>query len=68
MPPVAALSPSISLAYDVMNRMTNVVDAVGMTKYNHDSVGQILSEDEPWSDDTARPGVKPMSRRPKAWC
>lgn len=47
-----AVSHSISLAYDVLNRLTNMVDAVGTTAYSYDQVGQILSEDGPWANDT----------------
>jgi YD repeat-containing protein len=46
------VSPAISLAYDALNRLTNMVDAAGTTKYGYDNAGQILSEDGPWSDDT----------------
>jgi RHS repeat-associated protein len=28
------------------------VDAVGVTRYSYDTVGQVLSEDGPWADDT----------------
>ena len=45
-------SPDISLSYDKMNRLTNMVDAVGTTAYGYDDVGQLLSEDGPWNDDT----------------
>jgi RHS repeat-associated protein len=46
------VSPSIALAYDVLNRLTNMVDAAGTTHYGYDAVGQVLSEDGPWNDDT----------------
>lgn len=45
------ISPQISLAYDAMDRLTNMVDGVGTTVYGYDAVGQILSEDGPWNDD-----------------
>jgi YD repeat-containing protein len=46
------LSPTINFSYDPLNRLTNMVDAVGTTHYAYDSVGQLLSEDGPWNDDT----------------
>jgi RHS repeat-associated protein len=46
------VSPSITLAYDVLNRLTNMVDAAGTTRYSYDAVGQVLSEDGPCNDDT----------------
>jgi RHS repeat-associated protein len=46
------VSPSITLSYDALNRLTNMVDAVGTTRYGYTSAGQLLSEDGPWSDDT----------------
>ncbi|PWU15252.1 MAG: hypothetical protein C5B50_15740 [Verrucomicrobia bacterium] len=46
------LSSNISLAYDLLNRLTNMVDAVGTTHYTWDSVGQLLAENGPWPDDT----------------
>jgi RHS repeat-associated protein len=49
---VYALSHSISMAYDVLNQITNMVDASGSTVFNYDSVGQLLAEDGPWPADT----------------
>jgi RHS repeat-associated protein len=46
------VSPAITLRYDKMNRLTNMVDGVGTTVYGYDAVGQLLSEDGPWTDDT----------------
>ena len=45
------ISPSITLKYDALNRLTNMVDAVGTTVYGYDVAGQLLSEDGPWSSD-----------------
>ncbi len=45
-------SPSISFAYDAMNRMTNMTDAVGTSTFTYTAAGQLQSEDGPWSSDT----------------
>ena len=42
----------ISLQYDPLDRLTNMVDAVGTTKFDYTAAGQLLSEDGPWNDDT----------------
>jgi YD repeat-containing protein len=44
--------PEGHLSYDALNRVTSMVDAVGTTVYAYDAVGQVLSEDGPWTDDT----------------
>ena len=44
--------PSIYLAYDAMNQLTNMVDGVGTTVYGYDGAGQLLSEAGPWANDT----------------
>jgi YD repeat-containing protein len=49
---VYPVSPSIVLAYDPLNRLTTMVDGVGTTLYGYDGVGQVLSEDGPWPNDT----------------
>jgi YD repeat-containing protein len=46
------VSADITLQYDALNRLTNMVDAVGTTRYPYDGVGQLLSEDGPWDNDT----------------
>lgn len=47
-----AVSPDLVLQYDSLNRLTNVADAVGTTKFSYNATSQLLSEDGPWSDDT----------------
>ena len=49
---VYPISPSIAMKYDVLNRLTNMVDALGATIYGYDAVGEVLSEDGPWLNDT----------------
>ena len=46
------VSPSVSLAYDALNRVTNMVDEVGTTRYSYDAAGQLLTEDGPFTSDT----------------
>jgi RHS repeat-associated protein len=46
------VSTAITLKYDALNRLTNMVDGVGTTVYGYDTVGELLSEDGPWSNDT----------------
>src|SRR5262249_41452120 len=41
------VSPAVSFAYDSLNRMTNMVDASGTTKYTYTPSGQLLTEDSP---------------------
>jgi RHS repeat-associated protein len=45
---VYPVSTNISLAYDALNRLTNMIDGVGTTVYGYDAV----SEDGPWANDT----------------
>jgi len=45
-------TPSLSFAYDALNRSTNMVDGVGTTAYSYDAAGQLLSEAGPWASDT----------------
>ena len=49
---VYPVSSNIVLNYDALNRLTNMVDGVGTTRYSYDAVGQLLSEDGPWTNDT----------------
>jgi len=46
------VSTDIRLAYDALNRLTNMVDAIGTTKYGYTTFGALLSEDGPWDNDT----------------
>jgi RHS repeat-associated protein len=72
---VYPVSSNISLAYDALNRLTSMVDGVGTTVYNYDAVGQILSEDGPWANDTVsytyndrlRSGLSVVAPNASAW-
>jgi len=46
------VTEDISLSYDAVNRLTNMVDGVGTTKYTYTAFGAPQSEDGPWADDT----------------
>jgi RHS repeat-associated protein len=46
------VSPNVTFQYDPLNRVTNMVDAVGTTKYAYAIGGQLWTEDGPWSNDT----------------
>jgi RHS repeat-associated protein len=46
------VSPGLTMAYDMLNRMTNMVDGVGTTKRTYDLVGQLLTEDGPFASNT----------------
>jgi YD repeat-containing protein len=45
-------STDIRLAYDALNRLTNMVDAAGTTKYSYYTGGLLWTEDGPWASDT----------------
>jgi RHS repeat-associated protein len=70
-----AISSDISLKYDALNRLTNMVDGVGTNRYTYDAAGQLLSEDGPWSDDTVnytnqnrlRTGLSVLAPNASAW-
>lgn len=51
-------SPDITLQYDALNRLTNMADAVGTTRYSYNAASQLLSEDGPWADDTVGYGYQ----------
>ena len=44
-------SPDIQLTYDALNRLTKLVDAVGSTRYQYTTAGQLESEDGPFDND-----------------
>ncbi len=54
--------PDITLAYDALNRLTNMVDAAGSSKYTYYAGGLLATEDLPapklrqaggaWASDT----------------
>ena len=46
-----------------MNRLTNMVDAAGTTRYGYTGFGAILSEDGPWETDTVTYGYDNGRRR-----
>ena len=68
-------SPSISLQYDALNRVTSMVDGVGNTTYGYDAAGQLLNEDGPWASDTVsytynnrlRSGLSVQAPNASAW-
>ena len=45
-------STDVALQYDWLNRLTNMVDAAGTTKYVYTAGNQLLSEDGPFASDT----------------
>jgi RHS repeat-associated protein len=45
-------SSNISLVYDTLNRLTNMADGVGTTKFIYTAASQLTSEDGPWASDT----------------
>lgn len=45
-------SADVTLQYDALNRVTNMVDAVGTTRYTYTAFGAVASEDGPWGSDS----------------
>ncbi len=52
----------ITLQYDPLDRLTNMLDAVGTTKFTYTDAGQLLSEDGPWANDTVSYGYTHRQR------
>ncbi|HQI31975.1 MAG TPA: RHS repeat-associated core domain-containing protein [Verrucomicrobiota bacterium] len=48
---VYPVSPALTLQYDVLGRLTNLVDGVGQTRYSYAN-NRLASEDGPWAEDT----------------
>jgi YD repeat-containing protein len=46
------ISPDVTFQYDWLNRLTNMVDAVGTNRYTYTAAGQLLTEDGPFASDT----------------
>jgi RHS repeat-associated protein len=55
-------TPSVTNSYDVLNRLTNMVDGVGVTRYTYTAVSQVLSEVGPWSESTITYGYTDQLR------
>ena len=47
-----ATSPAIGLAYDALNRLTNMLDAVGTTRFAWTEIGTLASTGGLWPQDT----------------
>ena len=57
--PVDAYYPhttASSYSYDALNRLTNMVDAVGTSKFTYTTGNQLLTETAPWTTDTLTNG------------
>ena len=50
-------STDITLQYDVLNRLTNMVDASGTNQYTYTAGGQLWTEDGPWASDTVTTAI-----------
>ena len=44
-------SHALAFAYDALNRLTNMADAVGTTIFSYTPAGQLASENGPWASD-----------------
>jgi len=49
-------SPDLTFQHDWLNRLTNLADATGATKYTYTSGSQLLTEDGPFASDTVTDG------------
>jgi YD repeat-containing protein len=45
-------SPSITLTYDPLNRVTTMIDGVGTSSYSYMAWDAVATEDGPWENDT----------------
>ena len=54
---------TITFGYGPLNRQTNMVDAVGTTKFTYNTAGQLETEDGPWDDDTVTYSYQNRLRR-----
>jgi RHS repeat-associated protein len=45
---------SLHYAFDALNRLTNMVDAVGTSRFSYATNGLLAAEDGPWDADTVR--------------
>ena len=69
------INAPLVMSYDVLNRLTNLVDGIGTTHYGYDAVGQLLNEGGLWPDDTVsftynnrlRTGLKLLQPDSSAW-
>jgi YD repeat-containing protein len=50
------ITPSIGFGYNLLNRLTNMVDAVGTTGFEYHPGGGLAKENGPWSSDTVANG------------
>jgi RHS repeat-associated protein len=70
------VSTDITLSYDRNNRLTNMVDAAGTTRYMYAGFGAVATEDGPWESDTVsytydngrrRSGLSVQAANAAAW-
>ena len=53
-------STDVQFTYDALNRVTTMVDPVGITAYAYAAGGQLWTEDGPWSSDTVTNTYNPI--------
>jgi YD repeat-containing protein len=53
--------------HNANNRLTNMVDAAGTTRYAYTDFGALLSEDGPWDNDTLTYGYTTNRMRNRSW-
>lgn len=65
---------SVTLGYDALNRLTNIVDGVGTTAYSYAMLGnglRTMTEDDPWASDeitvTNRGRLRRISAKHLGW-